>query len=89
MSATKTGAGFVPPARLNNAFEALVSVGLDLTLGSLATVQNRMGPTVFLARIVAAVAKLPQLLILAIEDIIPLAESDTQTLMSLLGRLIS
>ena len=35
-----------------------------------------MGPTVFLARIVAAVAKLPQLLILAIDDIIPLAEPD-------------
>ena len=35
-----------------------------------------MGPTVFLARIVAAIAKLPQLLILAIEAIIPLADSD-------------
>jgi hypothetical protein len=33
-------------------------------------------PLFSLARIVAAVAKLPQLLVLAIEDIIPLAESD-------------
>ena len=76
VSAIRTGAGFVLPARLNNAFESLVSAGLDLTLDSLATVQNGMGPTAFLARIVAAVAKLPQLLILAIEDIIPLADSD-------------
>ena len=76
VSAVRTGAGFVLPSRLNDAFEALVPVGLDLTLDSSATVQNGMGPTVFLARIVAAVAKLPQLLILAIEDIIPLAESD-------------
>ena len=57
-------------------FEALVSVGMDLTLSSLATVQNGMGLTIFLARIVAAVAKLPQLLVLAIEDIIPLPDSD-------------
>ena len=73
----RTGAGFVQPSRLNDGFEALVAVGLDLTLDSSATVQNGMGPAVFLARIVAAVAKLPQLLILAIDDIIPLAESDT------------
>ena len=74
--ATRTGAGFVLPSRLNNAFGALISAGMDLALDPLATVHNGMGPTVFLARIVAAVAKLPQLLILAIEDIIPLAESD-------------
>ena len=49
---------------------------MDLALDPLATVHNGMGPTIFLARIVAAVNKLPQLLVLAIEDIIPLAESD-------------
>ena len=74
--AVRTGGGFVLPSRLNDAFEALVAVGLDLVLDSTATEHNGMGPTVFLARIVAAVAKLPQLLILAIEDIIPLKESD-------------
>ena len=77
VSAVRTGGGFVLPSRLNDAFEALIAVGLDLTVDSSATVRNEMGPTVFLARIVAAVAKLPQLLILAIDDIIPLAESDT------------
>lgn len=71
VSATRTGAGFGMPSRLNNAFEALVSAGMDLALDPLATVHNAMGPTVFLARIVVAVAKLPQLLVLAIEDIIP------------------
>ena len=71
----RTGAGFVIPSRLNNALEALVSAGMDLALVLLATVHNGMGPTVFLARIVAAVAKLPQLLVLAIGDIIPLADS--------------
>ena len=50
---------------------------MDLALDPLATAHNGMGPTVFLARIIAAVAKLPQLLVLASEDIIPLAESDT------------
>jgi hypothetical protein len=76
VSATRTGGGFVIPSRLNNALEALVSAGMDLALDPLATVHNGMGPTIFLARIVAAVNKLPQLLVLAIEDIIPLAESD-------------
>ena len=41
VSATRTGAGFVLPARLNNAFEALVSVGMDLTLDSLSR-QSKM-----------------------------------------------
>ena len=77
VSAVRTGGGCVLPSRLNDAFEALIAVGLDLTVDSSATVQNEMGPAVFLARVVTAVAKLPQLLILAIDDIIPLAESDT------------
>ena len=76
VSAVRTGGGYVLPSRLNDGFEAPVAVGLDLTVDSSATVRNGMGPTVLLARVVAAVAKLPQLLILAIDDIIPLAEPD-------------
>jgi len=66
-----TGGGFVHPARLNDAFEALVTVGLDLTLDAEITARSGIGPTVSLSRIAAAVARLSSFLELSIAEIIP------------------
>ena len=44
------GEAFVLPVRLNDAFEALINAGLDLTLDPRVTVLNGLGPTVFLSQ---------------------------------------
>ena len=72
----ENGAAFVLPSRLNDAFEALVTVGLDLTLDKRVTKLNGLGPTVFLSRISAAIALLPQLLELRLDDLISIEECD-------------
>ena len=72
----ENGAAFVLPYRLNDAFEALVTVGLDLALDERVTELNGLGPTVFLSRISAAVALLPQMLELRLEDLIRIDECD-------------
>ena len=69
-------AAFVLPSRLNDAFWALVAAGLDLTLDQRVTELNGLGPTVFLSRISAAVALLPQMLELRLEDLIRIEECD-------------
>jgi hypothetical protein len=72
----ENGAAFVLPYRLNDAFEALVTVGLDLTRDHRVTELNVLGPTVFLSRISAAAALLPQMLELRLEDLIRIEECD-------------
>ena len=72
----ENGSVLVLPSRLNGAFEALVSAGLDLTLDPRVTELNGLGPTVFLSRICAAIALLPQTLELRMEDFISIEASD-------------
>ena len=72
----ENGAAFVLPSRLNDAFEALISVGLDLALDPRVTALNGLGPTVFLSRISAAIMLLPQLLELRMDDLISIEQCD-------------
>ena len=72
----KNGDAFVFPSRLNDAFEALVKVGLDLTLDERVTELNGLGPTVFLSRISAATERLPALLELQMDDLIDIDQCD-------------
>ena len=72
----ENGAAFVLPSRLNGAFDALVSAGLDLTLDPRVTELNGLGPTVFLSRISAAIVLLPQMLDLQMEELISIEECD-------------
>jgi len=72
----ENGAVFVLPSRLNGAFEALVSAGLDLTLGPRVTELNGLGPAVFLSRICAAIVLLTQMLELRMEELISIEECD-------------
>jgi hypothetical protein len=70
------GAAFVFPSRLNDAFEALVKVGLDMTLDERVTELNGLEPTVFLSRISAAIELLPELLEVQLDDLISMDECD-------------
>ena len=72
----ENGAAFVFPSRLNDAFEALVKAGLDLTLDERVTELNDLGPTVFLSRISAAIELLPKLLELQLDALISMDECD-------------
>ena len=72
----ENGAAFVLPSRLNDAFKALVTAGLDLTLDERVTALNGLGPTVFLSRIAAAIDRLPQVLELQLDDLISIQECD-------------
>lgn len=74
----KNGEGFVLPSRLDDAFEALVEVGLDLTIDPRMTELNGLGPTIFLERVASAIRKLPQLLDLRLQDIVDIEVSDSE-----------
>ena len=66
----ENGAVFILPSRLNDAFVALVSAGLDLALDPHVTWLNGLGPAVFLSHICAAFFLLPQMLELRMEDLV-------------------
>lgn len=72
----ENGAMFVLPSRLNDAFEALVSAGLDLALDPRVTKLNGLWPIVFLTRTSAAILLLPQLLELSMEELVSVDECD-------------
>ena len=72
----ENGAAFVLPSRLNDAFDALVTAGLDLALDERVTELNGLGPTVFLTRMSAAIELLPQLLELQLDGLISIHECD-------------
>ena len=70
---------FVIPFRLNEAFEALVLAGLDLTLDPCVAELNGVGPTAFLSRVCAAIQLLPQMLELRMEDLVDIETCDPST----------
>ena len=70
------GAVFVIPFRVNEAFEALVLAGIDLTLDPRVTELNGLGPAVLLFRVCAAIQLLPQMLELQIEDLVDIEACD-------------